>query len=96
VKWLIEAQIRQADSGVVDPRAGDLGPDVAPWLAWGPYLWANGLQARSDGLMWRRDDFHADGIHPTPTGQGKVAAMLLRFFKTSPGSRCWFVAGQSC
>lgn len=96
VKWLIEAQIRQVEAGVVDPRAGDLGPAVAPWIAWGPYLWANGMEPRSDGLVWRREDFHADGIHPAPAGQGKVATMLLRSFKIAPERRCWFVAGPVC
>jgi hypothetical protein len=96
VKWLIEAQIRQLESGMVDPRAGDLGPAVAPWIAWGPYLWANGMEPRSDGLVWRREDFHTDGIHLFPPGQGKVAIMLLNFFKAAPEARCWFLAGQTC
>src|SRR5688572_12767561 len=54
VKWVIEAQIRQQETGtIVDARAGDLAYDiVAPWAAWGPYLWAEGQYARSDGLTW--------------------------------------------
>lgn len=96
VKWLIEAQIRQAEGGAVDPHAGNLDPSVAPWVGWGPYLWTNGMHPRSDGLVWRRADFQADGIHPTPPGQGKVATMLLRFFKAAPEARCWFVEGLSC
>jgi len=81
---------------VVDPRAGDLGPAAAPWIAWGPYLWANGMEPRSDGLVWRREDFHTDGIHLFPSGQGKVAIMLLNSFKAAPEARCWFLSGQSC
>ena len=34
VKWLIQAQIDQVHSGVIDARAGNLDPNaVAPWVA---------------------------------------------------------------
>jgi hypothetical protein len=59
VKWLIEAQIRQMQTpdGHIDDRAGNLNyHTVAPWLAWGPYLWADGLNPRSDGLVWKPND----------------------------------------
>jgi hypothetical protein len=97
VKWLVGAQIEQMRNGTVDPRAGDLDSDgVAPWIAWGPYLWAAGTVARSDGLRWLRADFLADGTHPSASGRQKVGALLLGFFKTSPQASCWFLAGQSC
>ncbi len=99
VKWLIQAQIDQVQSGgtLVDARAGNLDPNsVAPWLAWGPYLWADGLNPRSDGLVWERVDLEADGTHPAQPGETKVAAQLLGFFKASEFSRCWFVVGGSC
>ncbi|MEO5903952.1 MAG: hypothetical protein ABIQ55_08075 [Gemmatimonadaceae bacterium] len=98
VKWLIQAQIDQAQSGrVVDVRAGDLDYGaVAPWIAWGPYAWANGTVARSDGLTWIRDDFGPDGTHPSALGRAKVGTLLLSFFKTSTFTRCWFLAGRSC
>jgi len=46
VKWVIDAQIRQAAGQSVDAVSKNLSYDdangVAPWVAWGPYLWANG------------------------------------------------------
>lgn len=93
VKWVIDAQVRQAATGEIDALSGDLNPDtVAPWVAWGPYLWADGRDARSDGLTWIPADFGGDGTHPARSGEEKVAAMLLTFFKTSLFTRCWFLA----
>jgi hypothetical protein len=98
VKWVIDAQVRQTASGEVDALSGDLNPDtVAPWVAWGPYLWADGRNARSDGLTWLPSDFQGDGTHPAQTAEQKVATMLLTFFKSSPFTRCWFLAtGGAC
>jgi hypothetical protein len=100
VKWLVQAQIEQMKSSgrTVDALAGDLNYNsAAPWIAWGPYLWADGLNARSDGLTWVRADFVSDGTHPSPeSGVRKVGTMLLGFFKSSPQTRCWFLAGQIC
>ncbi len=90
VKWLIEAQIEQADGGRIDPIAGDLSDAVAPWLAWGPYLWADGLIPRSDGLIWECTDFEDDGTHPSMCAEEKVGTMLLDFMLESPFSRPWF------
>lgn len=100
VKWLIAAQIRQMGNRgqIVDTRAGDLNYDsAAPWLAWGPDLWANGVVPRPDGLTWQRSDFKSDGTHPSvESGVPKVGALLLGFFSSSPTTRCWFLAGRIC
>ena len=52
MKWLIQAQIDQMANGgtIVDERAGDLNYNTAvPWIGWGPYLWADGVNpARTD------------------------------------------------
>jgi hypothetical protein len=96
VKWLVEAQIRQMEGRGIDSRAGDLDHGtVAPWIAWGPYLWADGTNPRSDGLVWLREDFAADGTHPSRSGEAKVASLLMAFFKGSPFASCW-LAGRPC
>ncbi|RMG53813.1 MAG: hypothetical protein D6723_06515 [Acidobacteria bacterium] len=88
VKWLIERQINGDPALNFDPLRGEVN---APWLAWGPYLWADGLRARQDGLIWECDDFREDGTHPSEKGRRKVAALLLDFFKTDPTARPWFL-----
>jgi hypothetical protein len=90
VKWLIEDQIEGADPGLnYDPQSGAV---EAPWLSWGPYLWADGLEPRSDGLIWECTDFQTDGTHPSNAGREKVANLLLDFFTGDPTSTPWFLA----
>lgn len=97
VRWVVEAQIEQMRNGAVNARAGSLSEGtIAPWVAWGPYLWADGTTARSDGLTWNRSDLLDDGTHPSTSGRQKVATRLLEFLKASAASRCWFLAAQSC
>ena len=96
VKWLIAAQVEQKRSGKIDPLAGNLDYDsAAPWVAWGAYLWANGMQPRSDGLIWTRTDFESDFTHPSTEGERKVGALLLSFLKNDPTARPWFLAEAS-
>jgi len=68
---------------------------TSPWLSWGPYLWADGSHARSDGLKWTCGEFEDDGTHPGPGGETKVASLLLDFFKHDPTTRPWFLAQGS-
>lgn len=90
VKWLIQAQITQMRTGAVDSRSGSLDYNsVAPWVGWGPYLWANGTSPNPDGLSWSAEDFRSDGTHPSTAGAQKVTARLVDFFLNS-GSTPWF------
>jgi hypothetical protein len=89
VKWLIEQQIKD------DPNLNhdaSKGPVKAPWLSWGPYLWANGTTPRSDGFRFALDDFREnDRMHESPKGQLKIGKQLAQFFKTDPTARSWFL-----
>ena len=79
VKWLIEERINHPS------------PDRSmPWVSWGPYLWADGLTPRSDGLVWERSDFEPDGVHPSAQGALKVATKLFEFFESDPSAQPWF------
>ena len=49
VQRLIVAQIDRTSTDY----AGDVRyPESAPWVDWGPYLWADRDNLRSDGLNW--------------------------------------------
>ena len=88
VKWLIERQIKGDPALNYDPAKG---PVMAPWLSWGPYLWANGAKKRADGFYYEPSDFReSDGTHESPAGQAKVGRELLKFFKTDSTTKGWF------
>lgn len=63
-----------------------------PWLAWGPYLWTDGLAGRNDGLQWACSDVENDGTYPSKDGVQKVVTMLTTFFKSDPTAKRWYVA----
>ena len=87
-KWLVEDQLLGRNNLNYNPTNG---PVVAPWISWGPYLWADGTTPRSDGLVWLCTDT-ADLQHPSAGGGvPKVARQLLSFFKTDPTTRPWFL-----
>lgn len=88
VKWVIEDQIEGDAELNTDPTRGKV---KAAWLAWGPYLWADGLKPRSDGLVWKCEEFASDGTHPGPAARKKVATMLLKFFQGDPTTTPWFL-----
>jgi hypothetical protein len=85
VRWLIQAQIK--GEARLDYHAGQ-----TPLLLWGPYLWADGEKGRkSDGLIYKREDYREDGTHPTDTGRQKIAELLVKFFTSDPTAQRWFV-----
>jgi hypothetical protein len=91
VKRLIEDQVN-GDTALTysgtSPRAA--------WLAWGPYLWADGTIPRSDGLTWLCPaDYNSDGTHPSIAGRQKVADMLFDFFTSDSTSVPWFLINNS-
>ena len=89
-KWLIEAQIAG------DPLLRSTGPNPpAPWITWGPYLWADGATPRADGFTWTCADASGDFVHPSHAGQQKVAEQLLFFLRTEPTARRWFLAQRN-
>ncbi len=87
VKWLIEDQIDGAADLNFDPAQGAV---EAPWMAWGPYLWADGVVPRvADGLTWLQTDLEPDGTHPAPSGEQKVADLLSSFLSVEPSAALW-------
>ncbi len=89
VKWLIEQQISGDKSLNFDPARGEV---KAPWLSWGPYLWANGSTKREDGFAYEPGDFTPnDGTHQSPAGQRKVGQLLLKFFESDSTTKPWFM-----
>jgi hypothetical protein len=89
VKWLIEDQIN-GDPGL--NYGGLPGPVLSPLLLWGPYLWADGTNPRSDGLTWLLADFESDHTHPSPAGEAKVASLLSAFFEAEATASSWWPA----
>lgn len=92
VKWVIADQLAGKPELNFDAAKG---PVRAPWIAWGPYLWADGVKANRDGLSYAREDYGDDGTHPSRTGQMKVGQKLLEFLKTDPVSVPWFVGASA-
>lgn len=57
------------------------------WQGWGPYIWAPDCASgitNGSGICYTREDYVADGVHPSPLGEAKIAGMLhARFRKES-------------
>jgi hypothetical protein len=88
VKWVIADQIAGNPELNCDPKKG---PVRAAWLAWGPYIWADGVKPSKAGLVWLREDLSPDGVHPSVMGREKVAQLLMAFFKSDSTTVPWFI-----
>jgi hypothetical protein len=89
IKWIVRDQMAGNPELNCNPAKGTVR---APWVAWGPYLWADGVKGRKDGLVYLRDDVTTtDRTHPSMSGREKVVNLLMSFLKNDPTSRPWFV-----
>jgi hypothetical protein len=54
------------------------------WHGWGPYIWApacgTGL-TNGAGVCYSREDYRDDGVHPTESGELKIARMIHERFR---------------
>ncbi len=49
------------------------------WHGWGAYLWAPPCptaRTNGGGVCYQRQDYQADGVHPTATGAGKISFLM--------------------
>lgn len=91
VKWVIERQI----SGDSDLKYRGGGKN-APFMGWGPYTWADGINPNSSGLYWNcEEDFAPDGggYHLTNGGKDKDALLLRDWALTDPIAKIFFLDG---
>jgi len=54
------------------------------WYGWGGYLWAPACSTgmtSATGTCYDREDFVADGVHPSNAGQAKISAILHARFR---------------
>jgi hypothetical protein len=92
VKWAIAAQL--SGSGVYGDVSWQGPSAVAPWMSWGPYIWARGTTPNGLGMTWEIEDFVDDHIHPSASGVDKASDAFLDFFLTDSTTRPWF--GWQC
>ncbi|MEZ5013679.1 MAG: T9SS type A sorting domain-containing protein [Chitinophagales bacterium] len=93
VKWVIEDQL----NGSSDLKY--LGKYAkSPWLSWGPYYWADGINPReTDGLTWECDEFDPEGggFHLSDSGKMKEAQMMIDLLVNSNAASKWFLNGPT-
>lgn len=65
---------------------------IAPVLTWSTplYTYPHGTP-NSYGHVWEESDVIGDGLHPTLSGEDKVADLLYTFFSTDEQAQKWFL-----
>lgn len=84
IKFLVQQQI--------DDLSGHTAGAAYPYITVGPYLWADGTIARSDGTSWVcPDDYKPDGRHPSAgSGRVKVSGLFWEFMEShQDGLTAW-------
>jgi hypothetical protein len=89
VRWTVEKQINGDPALNFDPANGAV---LAPFLSWGPYLWADGSNPRGDGFTWLPADMVGDCTHPSDTGSQRIAQLMRDFFSADATTVPWFLA----
>ncbi len=83
IRWVAQSQRQGAAELNFDPARG---PVQAPLVRWGPYLQAQGPNARQiDGLTRTQSDVRADQLDPSEAGTKRTTALLPAFFKNTSG-----------
>ncbi len=88
IRWMIEKQINGDPSLNYDAERGAV---TVSYISWGPYLWIDGENPRSDGRTWPLSYVTYDCTHPTTEGSQAVAEMMMEFFKSDTTSIPWFL-----
>jgi len=89
IRWIIDRQVKGDPALNADPARGEV---KSPVVLWGPYLWADGVTPRKDGLVWNIDDLREnDRTHPSDSGRRKVAELLLNFCHSDPYAKSWYL-----
>lgn len=82
---------RMIAENIANPTGYLSGISNPPQLFWGPYIWMDGENPRSDGRQWFATDLQTDCTHPSGPGEQKSAGQLHAFFASSPLTTPWFL-----